>query len=92
MIEVDTIATFSDEGRAPRVVNVLTSGRVNHYNDVIEMMVRTNIEKFKLKHKKAPSKQAVQFHRKELTRIILFDRKLEYAHSIELKEVELLKG
>jgi hypothetical protein len=92
MIDVDAIVTFSDEGKAPRVFNTLTSGRINHYNDVVEMMVRTGVEKFKAKHNKKPSTQAVNFYRKELTRLILFDKKLEFAHSMELREVEFLKG
>ena len=86
----DEIRIYSDEGRPVRTAFSVTQGRVQHYDDVIDMMTRDAVQKFVTKHKRNPTQEAVAFYKKELVRLIIIQRDLNTAQTVEINGSTIL--
>lgn len=81
---------MSQEGQPPRIAFTVTSGRVQHYNDVVEHMLQQQVSKYVQQHKKNPSKQQVDFLRKELVRYMVIRKDLDTASKLQLSASDIL--
>jgi hypothetical protein len=73
-----------------RTAFVVTSDRVNHYNEVIEMMVANEINRCKTKDNFTPTNQQVAFYKKELVRHMTIGRNLDFAQKIKISKSNIL--
>lgn len=65
---------------------VVTSARVNHYSDVIDSMVKSEIYRCQTQDKFTPTAEQIKFYEKELIRHITIRRNLEFANTIKIKK------
>ena len=87
---VGEIGIHNDEGKPVRTVFSVDHGRVQHYDDVIDMMTRTAVEKFVVKHNRKPSPESLNFYKKELVRLMVIQRNVTKAQEIEINESTIL--
>ena len=80
----------NDENKPIRVAFSVTSGRVQHYEDVVEYMAKTEIERYTRENKKTPTAQQVAFLKKELVRYAVIRRDLETAQKIRINKSDIL--
>jgi len=80
----------NDENKPVRMFVNLTSERVNHYNDVIEFMVQTEVSRCRTEDKFEPTQSQIQFLRKELLRHVTIRRNIEFAQKIKIPKSRVL--
>lgn len=80
---------MNDEGKPVRTAFAVTSGRVQHYSDVIEYMIADEIARCKTEGH-IPSPQQIAFLRKELIRYIVIRRDLITAQKLRIRKTSLL--
>jgi hypothetical protein len=89
MIERDPQAIYSDEGKPIEMAFSVTHGRVQHYSDVVEHIVNTEVARCHTEGFR-PTKQQVDFLRKEIIRYAVIRREIEAAQKIRIKRSNLL--
>lgn len=82
---------MSDEGRPVRMAFSVTSARVQHYDDIVEYMVKDAIEKYKQQHKQNPSQEQIAFLRKEMVRYAVIRHDMNTATKLSIKSNILLE-
>lgn len=65
---------------------VVTSDRVNHYNDVISSMVKSEIYRCQTQDHFTPTAQQIKFYEKELIRHMTIGRNIDFAATIKIKK------
>jgi len=68
----------------------VTSARVNHYSDVVEFMATTEINRFTAENGRRPSKEQVDFLKKELVRYLVIRKDVDTAQKIRIPKSRLL--
>lgn len=84
------IKTHDENGKAPRVAFVVTQKRVEHYDDIVEYMVRAEVTRCKEQDKFTPTAQQIQFLRKELIRYMVIRRDIETAQKLRINRSNFL--
>lgn len=80
----------NDENKPVRMAFSVTSARVQHYDDVIEYMASTEIQRFRQEHGYDPSPEQVKFLKKELVRYAVIRRDVDTAQKIKISKTRLL--
>jgi hypothetical protein len=68
----------------------VTSARVQHYDDVVEYMANTEIERFKSENGRLPTESQVKFLKKELVRHAVIRHDINTANKIRLSKNTIL--
>jgi hypothetical protein len=90
MREVGEITVHDENGKAPRVAFVVTQKRVEHYDDVVEYMIRAEVARCQEQDKFTPTPAQVQFLRKELIRYMVIRRDLATAQKLRIRKGSIL--
>ena len=69
---------------------VVDHNRVQHYDEVIDQMVQSEIYRCRTKEQFTPTPSQIQFFRKELVRHIVIRRKIEFAQTIKITKSNVL--
>ena len=84
------IGIVNQEGQPVEMMFSVTHGRVQHYSDVVEHMVANAVQKYIETSKQNPSKEQVDFIRKEIVRYAVIRKDIEGAQKIKISERVLL--
>jgi hypothetical protein len=80
----------NDENKPVRVAFVVTHQRVEHYDDVIEYMVRNEINRCKSKEGFTPNPDQIAFYKKELIRLMVIRREIDKANLLKIGKSNIL--
>lgn len=81
----DEITTVNQENMPVELVASITHQRVQHYGDVVEFIVSTEIARCQSEDKFTPSKKQIDFLRKEVVRYAVIRRDIETAQKLKIK-------
>jgi len=81
---------INDENKPAPIAFSVTSNRVNHYSDIVEYLASCQINNYRMKHNRMPSKEQIDFLKKEIIRYAVIRRDLETAQKIKIQESRLL--
>lgn len=84
------ITVHSDENKPVRTHSVVTQARVQHYDDVVEYMLRAEVQRFAAEHKRQPTPAQIEFLRKELVRYCVIRRDLDTAQKLKINPSNIL--
>jgi hypothetical protein len=84
--------TKSDEGKVIKTFSSVSHQRIQHYDDIINSMVLSELEKCKAK-KFIPSDEQIKQFKNELIRHIIINKNIDAAAKLHIfKPTELLHG
>ena len=84
------ITIHDDSNKPARTAFVVTSARVEHYNDIVEHLIRNEIIRCKDVDKFTPTPEQIAFFRKELVRYMVIRRDIETAQKIHIRKGTIL--
>ena len=82
--------THDDEGQAPRIAFNVTNQRVQHYDDIVEYWIRSEITRCKERDKFSPSIEQINFFRKELIRYAIIRGDVKTASMLHIRNTGIL--
>lgn len=92
MIEIEPLigTTVDMEGKpVPYGVRPLTSARVNHYSDVIDYLVNTELARC-AEENFVPTADQIRFYKKELARMVTIRSNIENAQQLRIQKSGIL--
>jgi hypothetical protein len=81
---------MSDEGKPVRLAFSVTHQRVQHYDDIVEYMVATEVERCRREDHFTPSTEQVVFLRKEIVRYAVIAHDLNTAQKVRINKTRVL--
>lgn len=87
----DEIKVHDDSGKLVRTAFFVNSPRVDHYSDFIEYLVKQEVARCERENKFTPSKEQLDFFRKEATRYAIIRRDLDTAQKLRIKSNKLFE-
>lgn len=78
-----------DTDKPPRIAFNLTHARVQHYDDVVEHLVQTQVRKCQ-EQGWTPSQSEIQFFRKQVIRLAVIRRDVDAATKLTLQKQGIL--
>lgn len=80
----------NDEGKPVRMAFSVTHARVQYYDDIVDYMARTEIERYTKEHGKKPSASQIAFLKKEIVRYAVIRHDVETAQKIRISRSDIL--
>lgn len=80
----------NDENKPVRVAFNVTNQRVEHYVDVIDYMVKAEINRCKSQEQFTPSDSQIAFLKKELVRALVIRRDVDGANKLRIQKRNIL--
>lgn len=89
---MDEIKVHDDSGKPIRTAFFVNSGRVDHYSDFIEYLLKQELARCAKEENFTPSPEQIAFFRKEATRYAIIRRDMETAQKLRIKDNKLFEG
>jgi len=82
----DEIRIHDDSGKRIRTAFTVSSERINHYSDFIDYLVKAEVARCQQEEKFTPTKDQIEFFKKEATRYATIRRDMDTAQKLRIKK------